>query len=72
MERDAQEKPQQGKKETTKLGAVTYDGIKYAVDKSTFVVYDFNSYLKAKEKRGELLEVGKYDMRTKTVIFDKV
>jgi hypothetical protein len=71
LERDAQEKPQQGKKETTKLGAVTYDGIKYAVDKSTFVVYDFNSYLKAKEKRGELLEVGKYDMRTKTIIFEK-
>ena len=71
LERDAQEKPQQNKKQTMKLSAITYEGVKYAIDKTTLIVYDFNSYLKAKEKTGELFEIGKYDMRTKTVIFDK-
>jgi hypothetical protein len=68
LERDTQEK-MSAKKETKTLGAVTVDGVKYAFDKKTLTVYDYTSYLKTKEKRGELVELGKLDMRTKTIHF---
>jgi hypothetical protein len=67
LERDTQEKPS-AKKETKALGAVTVDGVKYAFDKKTLTVYDYTSYLKAKEKKGELVELGKLDMRTKSIL----
>ena len=56
------------KTEKTVLVAVTVDGVKYAMDKKTRTVYDFESYKKAKEKRGELIKVGTLDMRTQTII----
>ena len=68
LERDAQEKPAE-KKEKMSLGAVTIDGVKYAIDKKTNTVYDYGSYLKAKEKKGEILEIGKFDTRTQTIQF---
>jgi len=53
------------------LVGITVDGIKYAMDKKTKVVYDFESYKKAKEKKGELIAVGTLDQRTQTILFDK-
>lgn len=71
LERDAQEKDVE-KKTAVKLGALTVDGVKYAINKQTMVVYDYASYLNAKEKRGQLMPIGIFDMRTKTILFDKV
>jgi hypothetical protein len=68
LERDAQEKTQD-RKEKKSLAAITLDGVKYAFDKKTLAVYDFNSYVKAKEQKGELVELGILDMRTKTIQF---
>ena len=68
LERDTQEKPAQ-KTEKKELTALTVDGVKYAVDKKTFIVYDMESYKKAKEKRGELAALGTYDARTKSIVF---
>jgi hypothetical protein len=50
------------------LVSITVDGIKYAMDKATKVVYDFESYKKAKDKTGELIVVGVFDERRKKVI----
>jgi hypothetical protein len=71
LERDAQEKDVE-KKTAVKLGALTVDGVKYAINKQTMVVYDYASYLNTKEKRGQLMAIGIFDMRTKTILFDKV
>jgi len=68
LERDSQEKPAQAKEKRSYM-AVKVDEVSYAVDKKSLVVYDMESYKKAKEKRGELVEVGRYDERTKKVIF---
>jgi hypothetical protein len=68
LERDTQEKPAQ-KTEKKELTALTVDGVKYAVDKKTFIVYDMESYKKAKEKRGELVALGTYDERAKSIVF---
>jgi hypothetical protein len=50
------------------LVSITVEKIKYAMDKATKVVYDFESYKKAKDKTGELIAVGVFDERTKKVI----
>jgi hypothetical protein len=71
LERDAQEKDVE-RKVQVKLVALKVDGVKYAADKSTMVVYDFASYLNAKEKKGQLMRIGVYDERTKSIRFDKV
>jgi hypothetical protein len=68
LERDSQEKPAQAKEKRSYM-AVKVDEVSYAVDKKSLVVYDMESYKRAKEKRGELVEVGRYDERTKKVIF---
>ena len=58
------------KTETKKsLAALSEDGVKYAVDKNTWVVYDFASYELAKAKRGQLVAIGKYDAVKKKIIF---
>jgi hypothetical protein len=69
LERDEQEKP--GARTETKraLAAITIEGVKYAYDKNTLVVYDFSSYQRAKEKKGELQEIGRLDIRTQTIQF---
>jgi hypothetical protein len=69
LERDEQEKPAARKETKRALAAITIDGVKYAYDKNTFVVYDFASYQRAKEKKGELQEIGKLDMRTQKIQF---
>jgi hypothetical protein len=69
LERDEQEKPAARKETKRALAAITIDGVKYAYDKNTLVVYDFASYQKAKEKKGELQEIGRLDMRTQTIQF---
>jgi hypothetical protein len=69
LERDTQEKPAAKTETKRTLAAVTIDGVKYAVDKRTMTVYDYASYEKAKDKRGELQEIGKLDMSTKTIQF---
>lgn len=71
LERDAQEKEVE-RKTSVKLVALTVDGVKYAANKSTMVIYDYASYLNAKEKKGQLIRIGVYDERTKTILFDKV
>lgn len=69
LETDLSEKIEANvKTEKTVLVAVTVDGVKYAMDKKTRTVYDFESYKKAKEKRGELIKVGTLDMRTQTIV----
>jgi hypothetical protein len=68
LERDSQEKPAQTKEKRSFM-AVKVGEVSYAVDKKSLVVYDMESYKKAKEKRGELVEVGRYDERTKKVNF---
>ena len=68
LERDTQEKPAQ-KVEKKELTAFTVDGVKYAVDKKTYIVYDMESYKKAKEKRGELVALGTYNERDKSISF---
>jgi hypothetical protein len=69
LERDEQEKPAARTETKRALAAITRDGIKYAYDKNTLVVYDFASYQKAKEKTGELQEIGRLDMRTQSIQF---
>ena len=71
LERDAQEK-EVDRKAQVKLVALTVDEVKYAANKSTMVVYDYQSYLNAKAKKGQLMRIGVYDERTKTILFDKV
>ena len=71
LERDAQEKEVE-RKVQVKLVAITENDIKYALNRESLVVYDFASYLNAKEKRGQLMAVGVYDMRTRKIVFDKV
>jgi len=69
LERDTQERvTENATKKTVKLNAITIDGVKYAIDKNTLIVYDYQSYLRAKEKKGELLEIGKFDTRTSTIV----
>jgi hypothetical protein len=50
------------------LVGITVDEVKYAMDKATKVVYDFESYKKAKAKTGELIVVGKFDERTQRIV----
>jgi hypothetical protein len=69
LERDEQEKPAARKETKRALAAITINGIKYAYDKNTLIVYDFASYQKAKEKKGELQDIGRLDMRTQTIQF---
>ena len=69
LERDAQEKPATRTETKRTLVAVTIEGVKYALDKRTMSVYDYASYEKAKDKKGELQEIGKLDMKTKTIKF---
>jgi hypothetical protein len=69
LETDLSEKTEANlKTEKMTLVAITVDGVKYAMDKKTRTVYDFESYKKAKEKRGELIKVGVLDMRTQTIV----
>jgi hypothetical protein len=53
------------------LIAITVDDIPYAMDKRTNIVYEMESYKKAKAKTGELIPVGTFDDRIKKIIFDK-
>ena len=69
LEVDRSQKPEMNIKAVKQvLVSITVDGIKYAMDKATKVVYDFESYKKAKAKTGELIAVGVFDERTKKVI----
>jgi hypothetical protein len=69
LERDEQEKPAARTEVKRALAAITIDGVKYAYDKNTLAVYDFSSYQRAKEKKGELQEIGRLDIRTQTIQF---
>jgi len=69
LERDEQEKPVARAETKRALAAITIDGVKYAYDKNSLVVYDFGSYQRAKEKRGDLEEVGRLDIRTMKIMF---
>lgn len=69
LERDEQEKPVARKETKRALAAITIEGVKYAYDKNTLIVYDFSSYQRAKEKRGELQEIGRLDIRSQTIQF---
>jgi hypothetical protein len=72
LEVDRSQKPEINvRTEKQVLVGVTVDGIKYAMDKRTKIVYDFESYKKAKDKTGELIAVGTLDQRTQTILFDK-
>jgi hypothetical protein len=72
LERDTQERVTQNVKKTEmKLNAITVGDVKYAIDKKTLRVYDYSSYLRAKEGKGELLDIGVFDVRTQVVLFDK-
>jgi hypothetical protein len=72
LERDTQEKVTQNVKKTVlKLNAFKIGDTQYAIDKKTLRVYDYASYLRAKENKGELLDIGVFDMRTQTILFDK-
>jgi hypothetical protein len=69
LEVDRSQKPEMNIKAVKQvLVSITVDEIKYAMDKATKVVYDFESYKKAKAKTGELIAVGVFDERTKKVI----
>jgi hypothetical protein len=68
LETDRSEKPDV-RTEKAKLVGITVDGVKYAMDKKTLVVYDFESYKKAKEKKGELIALGTLDTRTQRILF---
>jgi len=69
LERDAQEKTAVKTETKKSLAALSEGGVKYAVDKNTWVVYDFASYELAKAKRGQLVAIGKYDTIKKKIIF---
>jgi hypothetical protein len=66
LERDTQEKPAQ-RTEKKELTSLKIGEVKYAVDKKTLIVYDMESYKRAKEKRGELVALGTYDPKTKSI-----
>jgi hypothetical protein len=69
LEVDRSQKPEMNVKAVKQvLVSITVDEIKYAMDKATKVVYDFESYKKAKDKTGELITVGIFDERTKKII----
>jgi hypothetical protein len=69
LEVDRSQKPEMNVKAVKQvLVSITVDEVKYAMDKATKVVYDFESYKKAKAKTGELIAVGIFDERTKKVI----
>ena len=53
------------------LVAITVDGVKYAMDKQTRMVYDLQSYKNAKNKTGELIAIGKLDERANKIVSDK-
>jgi hypothetical protein len=53
------------------LVAITIDGVKYAMDKQTRIVYDLQSYKNAKNKTGELIAIGKLDERINKIVSDK-
>jgi hypothetical protein len=53
------------------LVGITVDEVKYAMDKKTYIVYDFESYKRKKEKKGELVPIGTLDPRTQKIVFDK-
>jgi len=72
LEVDRSQKPEINVKSVKQvLVGVTIDGVKYAMDKHSKILYDFESYKKAKEKKGELIAVGTLDERTQKIIFDK-
>jgi hypothetical protein len=72
LERDTQEKVTQNvKKMELKLNAFKIGDKQYAIDKKTMRVYDYASYLAAKENKGELLDLGVFDMRTHAIQYDK-
>ena len=72
LEVDRSQKPEINVKSVKQvLVGVTIDGIKYAMDKYSKILYDFESYKKTKEKKGELIVVGTLDERTQKIIFDK-
>jgi len=72
LEVDRSQKPEINVKSVKQvLVGVTIDGLKYAMDKHSKILYDFESYKKAKEKKGELIAVGTLDERTQKIIFDK-
>ena len=70
LEIDRSQKPEvvSAKKQLVKI---TINGVDYAMDKLTKMVYEFESYKKAKAGTGELISVGVFDERTKKIIFDK-
>jgi hypothetical protein len=53
------------------LVAIKVDGVKYAMDKHTRIVYDFQSYENARKKTGELIAIGKLDKITNKIVSDK-
>lgn len=72
FEVDRSQKPEINVKEVKQvLVAITVDGVKYAMDKQTKIVYDFQSYNNAKNKKGQLFAVGKLDERTMKIVSDK-
>ena len=70
LETDRSLKPEM-KEVKQKLVGITVDGVKYALDKRTQTVYDFESYKRAKAKQGELVALGILDERTARIVFDK-
>jgi hypothetical protein len=70
LERDAQEKVQVLKKTVIKLNAITVEQVKYAIDKTTMKVYDYESYLRAKQQLGDIIQIGTFDIRTKKILRD--
>lgn len=47
------------------------DGVTYAFDPATLIVYDYDSYLLAKEGRGEIVAVGKFEKKDNGFVFKK-
>ena len=69
LEVDRSQKPEINVKTVKQvLVSITVDGVKYAMDKQTKTVYDFDSYMKAKAKTGELIAIGTLNERTKQII----
>jgi hypothetical protein len=72
LEVDRSQKPEINVKTVKQvLVSITVDGVKYAMDKQTKTVYDFDSYMKAKAKTGELIAIGTLNERTKQIISEK-
>jgi hypothetical protein len=62
LEKDNEEKqagPLEIRKEEIKLRPVMIDGVKYRYDASTHNLFDEESFIQARESRGELLYIGK-------------